>query len=231
MSDGNRQENANANGAINLMHTTAAALPKQGHSSSRPYCFNVNQSSGEVSTFAAGTEDLVAEWVATCNYWAARKSRQPLQGGVSNMEYGWNRVAVDQLEDESDRMSVFSQKSNGSRRGGSYGRGALGSGSGGSTGQFDKIHINDWKPPPPTMIPSTLEEEGQLEALVEYVKSQEKELEKHKAIEEPMMRLVSFGCCVDAKRPRLILTMPVFSWIKEFPQSKGKLESQITLYP
>ncbi|OWZ66978.1 hypothetical protein AYX15_01888 [Cryptococcus neoformans] len=190
---GNWLENANANGTINLMHTTAAALPKQGHSSSRPYCFNVNQSSGEVSTFAAGTEDLVAEWVATCNYWAARKSRQPLQGGVSNMEYGWNRVAVDQLEDESDRMSVFSQKSNGSRRGGSYGRRALGSGSGGSTGQFDKIHINDWKPPPPTMIPSTLEEEGQLEALVEYVKSQEKELEKHKAIEEPMMRLYSHG--------------------------------------
>lgn len=197
MSIGNLQENANANGTINLMHTTAVALPKQGHSSSKPYCFSVNQSSGEVCTFAAGTEDLVAEWVATCNYWAARKTRQPLQGGVSNMEYGWNRVAVDQLEDESDRMSVFSQKSNGSRMGGTYGRRALGSGGGSSTGQFDKIHINDWKPPPPAMIPSTMEEEGQLEALVEYVKSQEKELEKHKAVEEPMMRLVSFGCCVD----------------------------------
>ncbi|EAL21419.1 hypothetical protein CNBD1140 [Cryptococcus deneoformans B-3501A] len=190
---GNWLENANANGTINLMHTTAVALPKQGHSSSKPYCFSVNQSSGEVCTFAAGTEDLVAEWVATCNYWAARKTRQPLQGGVSNMEYGWNRVAVDQLEDESDRMSVFSQKSNGSRMGGTYGRRALGSGGGSSTGQFDKIHINDWKPPPPAMIPSTMEEEGQLEALVEYVKSQEKELEKHKAVEEPMMRLYSHG--------------------------------------
>lgn len=187
---GNLQENANASGTIGLMHTAAAALPKQGHSSSRPYCFTVSQSSGEVTTFAAGTEDLVAEWVATCNYWAARKSRHPLQGGVSNMEYGWNRVAVDPLEDEGDRMSIFSQKSNGGRMGGTYGRRALGNGSG--TGQFDKIHINDWKPPPSAMMPSTLEEEAQLEALVEYVKSREKELEKHKAIEEPMIRLVSF---------------------------------------
>lgn len=174
------------------MHTTAAALPKQGHSFSRPYCFTVSQSSGEVITFAAGTEDLVAEWIATCNYWAARKSRQPLQGGVSNMEYGWNRVMVDPLEDEGDRASIFSQKSNGGRMGGTYGRQALGHGNGGSTGRFDKIHINDWKPPPSAMIPSTLEEEAQLEALVEYVKSREKELEKHKAIEEPMIRLVSF---------------------------------------
>lgn len=108
------------------------------------------------------------------------------------MEYGWNRVMVDPLEDEGDRASIFSQKSNGGRMGGTYGRQALGNGNGGSTGRFDKIHINDWKPPPSAMIPSILEEEAQLEALVEYVKSREKELEKHKAIEEPMIRLVSF---------------------------------------
>jgi PH/SEC7 domain-containing protein len=42
--------------------------------------------------FQAGTEELVNEWVSTCSYWAARTSKEPLAGGVSNMEYGWNCV-------------------------------------------------------------------------------------------------------------------------------------------
>ncbi|WVQ76687.1 hypothetical protein IAR50_006361 [Cryptococcus sp. DSM 104548] len=184
---GNWLENANANGKIPLMHTTSAILPKPGYSSSRPYCFSLTEPSGEVSFFQAGTEDLVAEWVATCNYWAARKSRQPLQGGVSNMEYGWNKVGLD---DQDDRMSIMSHRSNMSRLGGTYGR-RLGSSSGG--GGNDKIFINDWKPPPAASVPSPLEEEAQLEALVAYVKLQEKELERHKAVEEPMLRLYSFG--------------------------------------
>lgn len=29
------------------------------------------------------------EWVSTCNYWAARESKEPLMGGVGNLEYGW----------------------------------------------------------------------------------------------------------------------------------------------
>lgn len=45
-----------------------------------------------MTLFQAGTDDLVLEWVSTCNYWSARQSRQPLAGGVSNMEYGWQRV-------------------------------------------------------------------------------------------------------------------------------------------
>ncbi|ODN96516.1 hypothetical protein L198_04231 [Cryptococcus wingfieldii CBS 7118] len=184
---GNWLENANANGKIPLMHTTSATLPKPGYSSSRPYCFSLTEPSGEVSFFQAGTEDLVAEWVATCNYWAARKSRQPLQGGVSNMEYGWNKVGLD---DQDDQMSIMSHRSNMSRLGGTYGR-RLGSSSGG--GGNDKIYINDWKPPPAASVPSPLEEEAQLEALVAYVKLQEKELERHKAVEEPMICLYSFG--------------------------------------
>ncbi|WVQ83934.1 hypothetical protein IAT38_006078 [Cryptococcus sp. DSM 104549] len=186
---GNWLENANAIGTISLMHSTAAALPKPGYSNNRPYCFSLTQSSGESSIFQAGTEDLVAEWVGTCNYWAARKSRQPLQGGVSNMEYGWNR-AVDPVDDQEDRMSVMSHRSNVGRLGGTYGRRTMGNGAGGVN---DRIYINDWKPPPPAMMPSPLEEESQLEALQAYVKSQVVELEQHKAIEEPMNRLYTSG--------------------------------------
>ncbi|KAK8846626.1 hypothetical protein IAR55_005713 [Kwoniella newhampshirensis] len=186
---GNWLENANANGTISLMHTMAVALPKPGYNASRPYCFSLALPTGETSFFQAGTEDLVTEWVSTCNYWAARKSRQPLQGGVSNMEYGWNR-AQDPADDhdQDDKASVRSTKSNLSKLGGgTYGRRGVGGGAN------DRIYINDWKPPPPATMPSPLDEEAQLEALQSYVRSLVEELELHKAVEEPMNRLFSNG--------------------------------------
>ncbi|WVF70182.1 hypothetical protein IAT40_004970 [Kwoniella sp. CBS 6097] len=182
---GNWLENANANGTISLMHTMAVALPKPGYNANRPYCFSLASPNGETSFFQAGTEDLVAEWVATCNYWAARKSRQPLQGGVSNMEYGWNR-ASDPSDDQDDRASVKSGRSNLSKLGGTYGRRT-------AAGAHDRIYINEWKPPPPATMPSPLDEESQLDALQTYVRSLVDELEQHKAVEEPMTRLYTTG--------------------------------------
>ncbi|OCF37757.1 hypothetical protein I316_00884 [Kwoniella heveanensis BCC8398] len=182
---GNWLENANANGTISLMHTMAVALPKPGYNANRPYCFSLASPNGETSFFQAGTEDLVAEWVATCNYWAARKSRQPLQGGVSNMEYGWNR-ASEPDNDQDDRASVKSGRSNLSKLGGTYGRRT-------AAGMNDRIYINEWKPPPPATMPSPLDEESQLEALQTYVRSLVDELEQHKAVEEPMNRLYTTG--------------------------------------
>jgi hypothetical protein len=61
------------------------------------------------------------------------------------------------------------------------------------SGSLDKIHINDWKPPPHATIPSTLEEEAQLESLRTYVQSLKEELNQHKSIEEPMVRLYTPG--------------------------------------
>lgn len=135
-----------------------------------------------MSFYQAGTEDLVEEWVSTCNYWAARRSRPPLQGGVSNMEYGWNRVG--DSDDRDDTMSVMSNKSGRSRIG-TLGRRSF--------GNLDKIHINDWKPAQPTLMPSKLDEEAQLETLQTYTKSLVADLEAHKGLEEPMKRLVSFA--------------------------------------
>ena len=31
-------------------------------------------------------------WVRTINYWAARRSKEPLRGGVGSAEYGWGRI-------------------------------------------------------------------------------------------------------------------------------------------
>lgn len=173
------QTNANPVGSVSLMHTMAVALPKPGYNASRPHCFSLALPTGETSFFQAGTEDLVGEWVAACNYWAARTSRQPLQGGVSNMEYGWNRVDSPATDD--DKASVRSSRS--SLFSGTYSRkGGL---------PADKIFVNDWKPPPAAGMSSPLDEESQLEALSGYVKSLVEELENHKAVEEPMSKIVS----------------------------------------
>jgi PH/SEC7 domain-containing protein len=79
--------------SLQLSHSLAHALPPPGYNRQRPYCMVLTLASGAVFFFQAGTEELVNEWVQTCNYWAARQSKEPLAGGVSNMEYGWNRVS------------------------------------------------------------------------------------------------------------------------------------------
>jgi PH/SEC7 domain-containing protein len=189
------QTNANPVGKLDLMHAMAAALPKPGYSAERPYCFSIVLPSGQTTFFQAGTEDLVSEWVATCNYWSARRSRQPLTGGVSNMEYGWQKVVPvytngasdehdrDHDHDHDDKASVRSGRSSMSKFGGTYGRRTL--------APADRMHINDWRPPMPASMPSPLDEEAQLEALQVYIESLKKELDEHKAIEEPMIRQVS----------------------------------------
>lgn len=183
---GNWMSNAKTSGEYSLMHAMAMALPKPGYSASRPYCFTVTFPSGEISVFQAGTEELVAEWVATCNYWAARKSRQPLVGGVSNMEYGWNRAAHiddEQHDDHHDRASVRSART----RLGAINRVRN------AASNLDKLQVNEWKPPPHATMPSTLDEEAQLESLATYVQSLKEELNQHKSVEEPMTRLYSPG--------------------------------------
>ncbi|PWN21755.1 hypothetical protein BCV69DRAFT_281683 [Microstroma glucosiphilum] len=100
---GNWLSNATSLGEFTLAHTLANSLPPPGYNRARPHVLALTLPSGAVYFFQAGTEDLVQEWVSTCNYWAARTSRPPLAGGVSNMEYGWNKVmpVPDDEEEES----------------------------------------------------------------------------------------------------------------------------------
>lgn len=178
----NHQSNAKPVGTINLMHVLASAVLRNGISD-KPHCFAVTAATGQVTLFQAGTEDLVAEWVSACNYWSARRSRQPLAGGVSNMEYGWQRVSDPGHDDHEDKGSIRSARSNLSKFGGTYGRKSL--------QPLDRVYINDWKPPQPAAIPSPLDEEQQLETLQAYAKHLVEELDHHRALEEPMIRQVS----------------------------------------
>ena len=92
---GNWAKNANLVGEYMLNHSMAFALPPPGMSRRRPHCLVLTFADGETYFFQASTEELVNEWVSTCNYWAARKSEVPLPGAVPKMEYGWSRVEAD----------------------------------------------------------------------------------------------------------------------------------------
>jgi hypothetical protein len=141
-----------------------------------------------MSFFQAGTEELVQEWVATCNYWAARRSRPPLPGGVSNVEYGWNRfVEVTEGQAEHDDAKSFrSERSVRSRLSMQATRGRRN----GNAAIVERMHIADWRAPQASLIPSPLDEETQLESLQKHLQLLHKELEQHTLLEEPMSQMV-----------------------------------------
>ncbi|TCD67442.1 hypothetical protein EIP91_012359 [Steccherinum ochraceum] len=193
---GNWLENAEPVGILILAHSLAHALPPPGYNRQRPHCMVLTLSNGGVYFFQAGTEELVNEWVSTCNYWAARQSKEPLAGGVSNMEYGWNRV-VDPLtrvrsmsedgfsiqDTESDAVSVRSSRSKHSKTNFPATMRAD------KSPWHDRTFINDWKPPMPPSVPSNHDEEGQLDALKKHVASLKRELQEHNDLRKPMIKL------------------------------------------
>lgn len=193
---GNWLENAHSVGTVQLAHSLAHALPPPGYNRQRPHCMVLTLSNGGVFFFQAGTEELVNEWVSTCNYWAARTSKEPLAGGVSNMEYGWNRVtdvlhgrsASDEQKTEYDRADSMSVRS------GRSGRSKLGWKESAATVRAhspwsERLFINDWKPPIPPSISSIHDEESQLEALQKYVHMLKKDFKHHTELREPMAAL------------------------------------------
>ncbi|KAL4074056.1 hypothetical protein J3A83DRAFT_4090639 [Scleroderma citrinum] len=193
---GNWLENAQSVGTVHLAHSLAHALPPPGYSKQRPHCMVLTLSNGGVYFFQAGTEELVNEWVSTCNYWAARTSKEPLAGGVSNMEYGWSRVS-DTLHarsdndgtrelDRADTLSVRSGRSNRSKFGWRDGTQTVRAP---HSPWADRVYINDWKPPIPPSISSINDEETQLEALQKYVGTLKKDLKHHNELREPMVAL------------------------------------------
>ncbi|GAA5854331.1 hypothetical protein JCM8547_001783 [Rhodosporidiobolus lusitaniae] len=198
---GDWTSNASSVGSISLIHALCSAMPAPGYSRDRPHCFVLTLPNGGSYFFQAGTPDLVAEWVATCNYWSARLSKEPLSGGVSNMEYGWNRAEpvareengeVDGGDDYEEIASIRSGHSRVSHAGSafSYG-GASSSGGGSSTHANDRIHINEWKPPQVPLTPSNMPEEQQLEALRRHAEIVKAELAHHNVLRNPMIRLYS----------------------------------------
>lgn len=207
---GNWAKNANQVGGFMLSHSLAHILPPPGIDK-RPNSFVLSLADGAVYFFQAGTEELANEWVSTCNYWAARQSKEPLPGGVSNIEYGWNRVEDDAHAQDDEGITeaekalakerenrakgeysadTFSLRSQRSRLGARLGDG-FSTLRGGANPYTERIYINEWKAPMPNMHVSTLDEEGQLESLRRQTESLKEELKKHDALKVSMTALVS----------------------------------------
>ena len=198
---GNWTENAEPIGTFLLRQTIASTLPPPGYSKSRPNVWALSLPSGAVHFFEVGTADIVKEFVSTANYWSARLSKEPLVGGVSNVEYGWGDCITDYigqqpatsgsgttspLPDSVRSDSVLGQHPRGSLQ--MSIRSSIDHPSGMVRPRLpgDKIHIKDWSPPSQTMVASSLPEADQLKALQNYVENIEAELARHNELRGAM---------------------------------------------
>lgn len=187
---GNWTENADAIGSFLLRQTIASALPPPGYSKNRPNVWALSLPTGAVHFFEVGTAEIVREFVTTANYWAARLSKEPLIGGVSNVEYGWSDNIIGDFKESSPpstkngeprpslQVSIRSSMDHGS-----VVRARL---------PGDKINITDWAPPTQSMVASSLGETDQLRALENYVANIEAELTRHNEMRPPMLIAVCF---------------------------------------
>jgi len=87
---GNWMQNAEQLDSFLLRQTIASALPPPGYSKTRPNVWALSLPTGAVHLFQVGTASIAKEFVDTANYWSARLSKEPLMGGVDNIEYGWS---------------------------------------------------------------------------------------------------------------------------------------------
>lgn len=189
---GNWTENADAIGSFLLRQTIASALPPPGYSRARPNVWALSLPSGAVHFFEVGTAEIVKEFVSTANYWAARLSKEPLIGGVSNVEYGWSESVLGEVDTSltsslshthdprpSLQVSIRSSLDHGSSV-----RPKL---------PGDRANIMEWAPPSQSMVASSLREADQLRALETYVGNIEAELARHNELRPTMVLTVCFS--------------------------------------
>ncbi|KAH7038997.1 Sec7 domain-containing protein [Macrophomina phaseolina] len=185
---GNWTDNAEELHSFLLRQTLASALPPPGYSKTRPHVFALSLPTGAVHLFQAGTAEIVKEYVQTANYWSARLSKEPLVGGVSNIEYGWSDSVINPaligrpesspttsnvgMPRPSIQSSIRSSMDHGTIRPRLPG---------------DKVVLSDWTPPAQSMMASNLMEVDQHKALSAYVKNVEDELQRHQELRAPMM--------------------------------------------
>lgn len=183
---GNWQDNAEEVWKFVLRHAIASALPPPGYSKTRPFVWALSLPTGAVHLFSVGTPDIVKEFVSTANFWSARLSKEPMMGGVSNMEYGWSDTVVNRSLIESSRTTT--NASGGSRPSTQLSMRSSIDQNGSIRPRLpgDRIFINEWNPPQQSMFPSQLMEVDQLRALQTYVHGVEEELQRHNELRSPM---------------------------------------------
>ncbi|KAJ3274240.1 hypothetical protein HDV01_003313 [Terramyces sp. JEL0728] len=84
-----------ANGEPNLQSLIHSFAATHEYGAARPYCFSVHFADNNVFLFEAPSKYSCEAWINTINYWAARKSKEPLGGGLGNTDYGWSQLEAD----------------------------------------------------------------------------------------------------------------------------------------
>jgi hypothetical protein len=72
---------------FSLIHSFAIVYH---YGNDRTFCFSLILADNSVYIFEAPNFNSQIAWMDTINYWAARKSREPMRGGVGNVDFGWN---------------------------------------------------------------------------------------------------------------------------------------------
>ena len=186
---GNWQDNAEEIWKFLLRHTIASALPPPGYSKGRPYVWALSLPNGAVHLFQVGTPDIVQEFVSTANYWSARLSKEPMMGGISNMEFGWSDAVINRALVGSESLGTLPITSTRPSTQGST-RSSLDQQAGASVRPKlpgDKIHIMEWSPPLQSTMASQLMEVDQLKGLQAYVRNVEEDLQKHNELRSAML--------------------------------------------
>lgn len=187
---GNWLENAEEVWKFLLRQTIASALPPPGYSKSRPHVWALSLPTGAVHLFQVGTPEIVREFVSSANYWSARLSKQPLVGGISNIEYGWSDAVINSALIHTDGNNHNSNTTNHNKTPPSSSAAARTSIQSSIRSSVDhqvarpklpadRVNISDWAPPQQSMVASNLTEEDQLKSLQEYVKKTEDEFQRH----------------------------------------------------
>lgn len=191
---GNWMDSAEPLGKFLLRQTIASALPPPGYSKSRPHVWALSLPTGAVHLFQVGTPEIIKEFVTTANYWSARLSKEPLVGGVSNVEYGWSDAVINAALVHTENNSCTNPATSGPRPSlQSSIRSSVDQGSFRARLPGDKIAISDWTYPQQSMMASVLLEVDQLKALTTYVKNIEEELQKHNELRGAMALAVRFS--------------------------------------
>lgn len=90
---GNWLSNADETATFHLRQTLASPYPVPGYKP-RQNVWSLALPDGSVHLFHVGTQEILREFLSATNYWSARLSKEPLSGGVSNIEYGWSEAVL-----------------------------------------------------------------------------------------------------------------------------------------
>ena len=183
---GNWMENAEEVWKFLLRQTIASALPPPGYSKSRPHVWALSLPTGAVHLFQVGTPEIAREFVSAANYWSARLSKEPLVGGISNIEYGWSDAVINSALVNTDNNRTPPSSSGHRPSIQSSIRSSLDQQGMRPKLPADRVHISDWSPPQQSMVASALSETDQLNSLQSYVKNIENELQKHNELRPAM---------------------------------------------